>query len=159
MGHNYEEYFIKEIMNKYSDMVFRICIIYLRNNADAEDAFQEVFIKIMKYKEKFINNEHEKAWIITVTSNHCKNILRKKKRETTISFDESYFSNSKSQNEELLPVILNLPLEYRNVIYLYYYEGYSTKEISNILKRRDATIRTWLKRGRERIGGALKWIK
>jgi RNA polymerase sigma-70 factor (ECF subfamily) len=81
--------------------------------------------------------------------------LKKRKRESTITFDENYLLKNELKDEELLPVIFNLPLEYRNVIYLYYYEGYSTKEISSILKRRDATIRTWLKRARERIGGYL----
>lgn len=158
MGRNYDDSFIRNMINKYSDTVYRICIIYLKNNADAEDAFQEIFIKVIEKAPIFMNSDHEKAWIITVTSNHCKNVLRKRKREKTTILDENYIFNNESK-EELLPIILKLPLEYRNVIYLYYYEGYSTKEISSILKRRDATVRTWLKRAREdlkvRIGGAL----
>lgn len=149
---------IKLTIDDYSDMVYRICFVYLKSHSDVEDAFQDIFIKVIEKAPQFVNEGHKKAWIITVTANHCKNILKKRKRENNIAFDESSIVTKTSNKEDIMPIILNLPLDYRNVIYLYYYEGYSTKEISDMLHKRDATIRTWLKRSREmlktRMGGA-----
>jgi RNA polymerase sigma factor (sigma-70 family) len=143
---------IKQTIEEYSNTVFRICLMYMRNQLDAEDAFQEIFMKIIEKAPRFNDDEHKKAWIITVASNHCKNLLKKKKYRITIEFNENYLlSNHVDEGNDLLHTIMTLPLNYRNVIYLYYYEGYSTKEISNILNQRDATIRTWLKRARESL--------
>ncbi len=145
-------------IDQYSDMVYRLCLVYLKNQYDAEDALQDVFIKIME-KAPFFNNEnHKKAWIITVTCNHCKNILKHRHYIKEIAFDENIIADTNHQEEyDLLQLIFTLPLNYRYVLYLYYYEGYNTKEIAKILKTKDATIRTWLKRARanikELIGG------
>ena len=151
--------FIKSTIDTYSDMIYRICLLYLKNRLDVEDAYQEIFIKIIEKVPQFINEEHRKAWIITISSNHCKNVLKYKKYRQTSLLDENLVSsNDSNEDKEILKTIFNLPLNYRNVIYLYYYEGYSTREISTILKQRDATVRTWLKRARESlkimIGGA-----
>lgn len=144
--------YIKETIDNYSNMVYRICLMYLKNQLDSEDAYQEIFIKIIEKSPIFTNENHRKAWIITVTTNHCKNILKKKTYYQTINFDENIITptNNKEDND-ILSIIFTLPLNYRNVIYLYYYEGYSTKEISKILNKREATIRTWLKRARESL--------
>lgn len=152
MVHINDDCSIRNIIDQYGDMVYRICLVYLKNKTNAEDAFQDVFIKIIEKAPNFVSEEHQKAWIITVTSNHCKNLLKKDKRNITLLFDENILSNNTTNDEqELLPIILNLPLDYRNVLYLYYYEGYSTKEISKLLNKKDATIRTWLKRARESL--------
>ncbi len=149
---NIDEQHIKETIEKYSDMIYRICLVYLKSSLDAEDAYQEIFIKIIEKVPQFNNENHRKAWIITVTSNHCKNVLRKKTYYRTVSYDENINIISKNQEDkDILSTIFTLPLNYRNVIYLYYYEGYSTKEISKIMQKREATIRTWLKRARESL--------
>lgn len=142
---------IEKIIDIYSNMIYRICFVYLKNQHDAEDAYQDVAIKIMEKAPPFLNDNHEKAWIIKVTCNHCKNILRlsKLRKQAPLIDDIHAISNEDEQNT--LEHIMNLPLQYRKVLYLYYYEGYSTKEIASILKRRDATIRTWLKRARETL--------
>lgn len=144
--------YIKETIEKYSDMIYRICLMYLRNGLDAEDAYQEIFIKIMEKATKFESDNHQKAWIITVTNNHCKNILRKRNFLKIIPYDENINIPVIDNNDnDILKIIFTLPLNYRNVIYLYYYEGYSTKEIAKMLRIPDATIRTWLKRARESL--------
>ncbi len=144
--------FIKSVIDSYSDTIYRICLVYLKNRLDAEDAYQEIFIKIIEKAPNFNNDNHQKGWLITVTINHCKNLLKKKKYHHTLLLDENLISNKENkENKEILQTIFNLPLNYRNVIYLYYYEGYSTKEISNILQAKESTIRTWLKRARENL--------
>lgn len=142
---------ILQIIDTHSNMIYRICLVYLKNRFDAEDAFQELFIKIYEKAPSFLNKEHEKAWVIKVTSNHCKNVLRYNKNKKHILIDENILASEEINEEDTLQHIMKLPLQYRNVLYLYYYEGYSTKEIAAILKKRDATIRTWLKRSREKL--------
>lgn len=152
MLQRYNEYQIQLVIDQYSDMVYKLCLVYLKRAHDAEDALQEIFIKIIEKAPYFNNKEHEKAWIITVTCNHCKNILKHKRNKYEIEFDESHISYIENNDDkEILQLIFTLPLNYRNVLYLYYYEGYSTKEISSMLKTKDATVRTWLKRARENM--------
>lgn len=141
---------IIQIINTHSNTIYRICYVYLKNKFDAEDAFQELFIKIYEKAPVFLNKEHEKAWIIRVTINHCKNILRYNRLRKCLLLDENIVTIDNPQNETLQH-ILKLSLHYRNVLYLYYYEGYSTKEIALLLKKKEATIRTWLKRARESL--------
>jgi RNA polymerase sigma-70 factor (ECF subfamily) len=143
---------IHALVETYSNMVYRQCWVYLKNKEDAEDAFQDVFIKIIEKAPPFLSKDHEKAWIIRVTCNHCKNTLRFKKYRSLITYNENIDKiDDKSLESDLLKDILELPLQYRNVLYLYYYEGYNTKEIAHILVKKEATIRTWLKRGREKL--------
>lgn len=143
---------IHELVEQHSNMVYRLCWIYLKNKEDAEDAFQDIFIKIIEKAPLFLNKEHEKAWIIRVTCNHCKNVLRISRYRHLISYNENIDKiDIQSLESDLLKDILELPLQYRNVLYLHYYEGYNTKEIAHILHRKEATIRTWLKRGREKL--------
>lgn len=146
-----EEQSILKIIDKHSNMIYKICFVYLKNKFDAEDAFQELAIKIMEVAPHFQSDEHEKAWLIRVSTNHCKNILKSNRFKKHLSLrDDIVFGDTMSE-DNTLEQILELSLQYRNVLYLYYYEGYSTKEIASLLKRRDATIRTWLKRAREQL--------
>jgi RNA polymerase sigma-70 factor (ECF subfamily) len=146
---------ILQIIDRHSNMIYRICFVYLKNKYDAEDAFQEVVIRIMEKAPLFQSDEHEKAWIIKVSCNYCKNILKFNASKKHITLKEDAGMQSISFEDNTLEHILKLPLHYRNVLYLYYYEGYSTKEIASFLKRRDATIRTWLKRAREILKGII----
>lgn len=142
---------VSEIINKYADLVFRLCMIYLKNKADAEDAFQDIFIKLYGTNLKFNDEEHLKAWLIKCTTNHCKNILGSFWRRHTVSIEDIVLSIEDKRESELVQHVMKLPFKYKTVIYLYYYEGYSTSEISDILSIKEATVRTQLKRGRELI--------
>jgi len=149
---------VDEMIELYGGMVFRIGILYLRNKEDAEDVFQEVFIKLFSSKKEFENEENRKAWLVTVTANQCKNILRSVWRKRVVAIDELRAEAEDEHGVEegsLVMEILKLPLKYRRVIFLYYYEGYKSEEIGKMLHISPATVRTQLKRGREMLKGIL----
>lgn len=140
-----EEY--KTIVNQYSDMVTRIAIMNVKNVDDAKDCYQNVFMKLYCCNKEFDSLEHLKAWLIRVTINECKD-YQKQFWKRNIDIDEIIIGK---QDEKLiiLPVIMKLASKYRNVLYLYYYEGYSTKEIAKILKVNVNTVKSQLIRGRK----------
>ena len=136
-----------DIVEKYSDMVTRICIMNLRNSDDAKDCYQNVFIKLFQKDIEFQNEEHLKAWLIRVCINECRNYI-KRFYKFTIDIEQVIIADHK-KDLTLLPEVLKLPKKYRNVLYLYYYEGYSIDEISHILQINQNTLKSQLKRGRE----------
>ena len=140
---------VSEIISKYANLVFRLCIVYLKNEADAEDAFQDIFIKLFEKNPKFNDEEHIKAWLIKCTTNHCKNILGSYWNRFRVSMDNVILPIEDKEDDELVKFVMKLPFKYKAVIYLYYYEGYNSLEISEILNVKEATVRTQLKRGRE----------
>ena len=137
-------------IERYADTVRRICMVHLKNYSDTEDIFQTVFLKYILYPEPFESEEHEKAWIIRVTINACKDLLKSFFRSRTISLDtlKEQAQVPGTENSELLDAVLSLPEKYKNVVYLYYYEGYSAAEISRILKKNVNTVYTLLTRAR-----------
>lgn len=139
-----------DIVEKYSDMVTRICIMNLRNSDDAKDCYQNVFIKLFQKDIEFQNEEHLKAWLIRVCINECRNYI-KRFYKFTIDIEQVIIADHQ-KNLTLLPEVLKLPKKYRNVLYLYYYEGYSIDEISHILQINQNTLKSQLKRGRELLG-------
>lgn len=149
----YEE--ITRLVEEYSDMVLRVAFTYMKNIADAEDIVQEIWLKIVKSYPSFQNDEHEKAWIIRVTINLCKNRLK----SVWYSRSEPLYDNIAVFSPEegyVLEAVFQIPLKYRRIIFLYYYEGYSIREISNILGIKEATISSQLQRGRQRLKSKLK---
>ena len=140
---------VSEIISKYANLVFRLCIVYLKNEADAEDAFQDIFIKLFEKNPKFNDEEHIKAWLIKCTTNHCKNILGSYWNRFRVSIENVELPIEDKEDDELVKFVMKLPFKYKAVIYLYYYEGYNSLEISEILNVKEATVRTQLKRGRE----------
>ncbi len=133
--------------------VYRLCYMYLRNSADAEDVVQAIFIKYLETGKTFNDYQHEKAWFILTTHNHCKDIMKSWWKSRRIDIDSlpdvPYWD--KHESHEIVDRLLSLPLKYKTVLYLYYYEGYSVKQISQILNRNESTIRTQLCKGRERL--------
>lgn len=146
---------VERIVEEYSDMVLRVAFTYMKNIADAEDITQEVFLKLVKNLPFFENDKHKKVWIIRVTINLCKNRLKSVWFSRTVPI---YDSTIKFSNEEkfVLDAVLELSLKYRRVILLYYYEGYSIKEISNILGIKEATISSQFQRARSQLKSKLK---
>ncbi len=144
----------------YADTVRRICMIHLKNYADTEDIFQTVFLKYVLHTAPFDSQEHEKAWIIRVTINACRDLLRNVFRNRTVSLDQ-LIEKSQELSEpgsELLEAVLSLPWKYRDVIYLHYYEGYSAPEISRILNRNVNTVYTLLTRARKLLKNRLEGV-
>lgn len=139
---------MKQIIDEYADMVYRIALTRCRCIENAEDVFQEVFMRFSIKNPKFESKEHEKAWLIRVTINLTKNVRESAWNRKVVRLDESIVFNTKEEND-VYSTVCELPQNYRTVIYLFYYEGYKVKEISNILNKNEGTIKTWLFRARE----------
>lgn len=143
-----DEEFI-QIYDKYLDTVYRVCFMYLKNKSDTEDAVQSTFIKYLEYKGEFKNENHLKGWLIITASNYCKNHLSHwfRKVININKIEESPIYDFEDRNY-ILDKILSLPQKYKLVIYMYYYEGYSIKEISEKTNINESTVRSHLHRGR-----------
>lgn len=135
----------------YGDTVRRICMVYLKNPTDTEDIFQTVFLKYVMRAPDFTSTEHEKAWIIRVTINACKDFLKSffKSRVVTTDQIQEQLLAVPPESHELLQVVLALPKDYREVIYLFYYENYSAVEIAKLLGKNVNTIYTRLARAKK----------
>ena len=138
------------LYQKYQPMLYRVCYAYLKNTEDTEDAVADTFVKLLMNKQSFQSTEHQKAWLLRTAINICKDRLKHwwNKHE---DIDEVLLDTSEdfTTQYELLDTILNLPKRYKSVVYLYYYEGYSSKEISKILKRPQSTVLNHLHEARE----------
>lgn len=146
--------YIEETVKKYSPSMLRAAFSVVRNTHDAEDAVQETFMKLLKNKPSFHDETHEKAWLLRVTINNAKNIRRSCAREGSQLDENQPFVYT--ENTDVLNEVLSLPEKYRVVIHLYYYEGYSIKEIAEILNKPAATVGTLLSRGRKMLKTFLK---
>jgi RNA polymerase sigma-70 factor (ECF subfamily) len=140
-------------IEKYADTVRRICFVHLKNYHDVEDVFQDVFLKYVLREEPFDDETHEKAWIIRVTVNACKDNLKSffKRKVTTMDELATEPSYMEDDTKDTLEAVFRLPQKYRDVIYLFYFEGYSAVEIGKILNKKENTIYTWLSRGRDQL--------
>ncbi len=133
--------------------------MHLKKQEDVEDAFQEIFLKYILNEKIFESHAHEKAWLIRVTVNVCRDMLKSPFRKRVCSIEDMTVEPFYIQEEEgeLLSCIAQLQSKYRNVLYLFYYEGYSAVEIANIMHKKENTIYTWLNRARkalkEKLGG------
>ncbi len=147
-----EEKFIKFYKEYYND-VFRLAYSYTLNSQDSEDIAQRTFTKFYDYlKRNQIQEEKVKAFLFKVTINDSKNILVSSWRKLTSSLDKcDYNLQVKIKNTDLLEALKELNKNFRIPLYLYYYEGYSIKEISNLLKTNESTIKTRLKRGKDKL--------
>ncbi|MBQ8575701.1 MAG: RNA polymerase sigma factor [Clostridia bacterium] len=134
---------------QFTDTVYRIALHNTVNFSDAEDVTQEVFVKLLETNKAFRDSEHLKAWLIRVTINLCRDKMKKSNRETLV---ENVFSfRSGEEKTDIFEAVKALPENYRNTIYLHYYEGYTAKEISKILDTKENTVLSWLNRGREAL--------
>ena len=140
-------------IDRYADLVRRVCMIHLKNHADTEDIFQTVFLKYITGTTEFESEEHEKAWFIRVTINACKDLLRSFFRSRTVSLDDLLEQPDQvpEDHREVLEAVLALPDKYRDVVYLHYYEGYTAPEIGTILHKNPNTVYTLLTRARDEL--------
>ena len=151
---------VNRAIERYANMVTRLCTVYLKNEADTEDIFQTVFLKYTLCTKDFESDEHEKAWLIRVTINACKDLLKSFFRNHTVSLEElgSQFAEMSTEHSEVLEAVLALPKKYREVVYLHYYEGYTAPEISGILGKNTNTVYTLLHKSRELLKESLKEV-
>ena len=148
---------VNRAIEQYSDMILRLCTVYLKNTQDAEDVFQTVFLKYALSRQIFESPDHEKAWLIRVASNQCRDELKSFFRRRTVSLQEAAQIQTGMTPESLgvLEAVRSLPKAYREVIYLHYYEGYTAPEIAKILGKNPNTVYTHLSRGKGLLRKAL----
>ena len=146
---------VEKIIEENADMVYRIALTRCQSVENAEDIFQEVFMKFSEKNIKFESKEHEKSWLIRVTINLTKNMKGSAWNRRVVSLDENIEFNTKEENE-IYSIVCDLPQNYRTVIYLLYYEGYKVNEISKLMRKPEGTIKTWLFRAREILKNELE---
>lgn len=134
-------------LNKYGDTLMHLAYTYTQSMDDAQDMVQDAFLKYMTKAPEFTSDEHEKAWLIRVTINICKNFLTSSYRKNYSELEEN-ISVTDEYSSGLLDIVNTLPEKYRSVIHLFYYEGYSQKEVAKILKITESAVSTRLQRGR-----------
>lgn len=142
---------IENIVNNYGNMLFRISFSILANKSDAEDAVQETILKYIKKAPNFENKKYEKAWLIKVVTNTCKDIKRHSLRhpEICISEIENIITVSDKESIGIIEALMKIPYKFRIVMILYYVEGYKTKEIANIIKKSSSSVKMRLQKGRK----------
>lgn len=134
----------------YADMVRRICFLHLKNHADVDDIFQEVFLKYVVYEGSFESDAHEKAWLIRVSINACRDTLKSFFRKKVTSLEDCglFVNQFDRSDQKAMEIIRELPVNYRNAMYLYYIEGYKAVEIAAMLEKKENTVYSWLGRAR-----------
>ena len=147
----------ERLVETYSDLVLRLSYSYLNQTQDAQDICQTVFVKLLMEPREFKSPEHERAYILWMAANACKDLLKSHWRRTTVAMEAASHIPAPELEEGSLSAAVNLlPPKYRAVIYLYYYEGYSSKEIARLLGRNPATVATQLRRGRTQLKDLLE---
>ena len=138
------------LAKKHMDRIFRLAFNYLKDRSEADDVTQNVLLKLLDVKKEFESDEHIKYWLIRVTINESKKALRSPWRNTEPIEDyASTLAFSTPEHGEVFYALMELPQKYRMVLYLHYYEEYSSGEISRVLKIPQSTVLTHLSRGRE----------
>lgn len=139
-----------QIYNRHVNTVYRVCFMFMKNKPDTEDMVQNTFIRLMKDKTVFQSEEHEKAWLIRTATNLCKDHFKHWWSKTvSINHMAEVAVEQPFNIDSNLKKVMALPSKYKNAIYLYYYEGYSTAEIAKILKKNPSTVRGYLHTGRK----------
>ena len=146
----------RKIIEKHKDSVYKVAFSYCKNKHDADDAFQEVFMRYLKTHKTFNDEKHEKAWFIRVTINVCKSLYRTRWFRKTQPLDEQIPYEPEEEEYELLESVMSLHPKYSTPLHLYYYEGYSVREVSEILSISETNVQTRLYRARKKLEQQLK---
>lgn len=148
------------ILKKYGDMVYRMAYVEVKKPEVADDIYQEVWIKLIRQKAHIEPEEHLKAWLLRTTINTCKDYWKSAwMQKISLQEDESKADIVDDRIQEfgyITECVHSLPEKYRTVIHLYYYEGYSQKEIASLLSVKENTVASWMKRAKERLKSMLK---
>lgn len=142
---------MEEAVEQYADMVYRISMTITRNESDAQDVFQETFLRLVKYKETIENEQHLKAWLIRVASNCAKSFVTDSWNKRTQGIDQTMITEQTFERKEqglLFKRIRELPQNHAISLYLFYYEEYTIQEISHIMKKNINTVKSYLRRGK-----------
>jgi len=139
---------IETLIERYGDMLYRLCLIMLKNESDAEDAVQETYIKFFQKAPPFKSKDHQKAWLIRVATNKCRDILRFRARHPQIEDAEIRDIVSDPTDSGILEALTALPEKFRLVLTLYYIEGYRIGDIAKILAISSSAVKMRLQKGR-----------
>ena len=145
----------EEVLERYAATVFAAAYAMVKNKEDAEDIAQEVFISYVKAKPAFESAEHEKAWLLRVAINRCHDLTRAAHQKDT-ELDENLPAPDAFEDGSVLDAVRSLPENYRNAIYLHYYEGYTAAEVGRMLGAPTNTVLSWLRRARAQLQTMLK---
>ena len=147
-----ENHQAERLANAYADAILRLSYTYLKNTCDAQDICQTVFVKLLTEPREFESAEHERAYVLRMAANACKDLLKSPWRKRTCGLETVLEVPAPEAGDgSVLSAVNGLPANYRIVIYLFYYEGYQAAEIGKILGVPTATIHTRLARGRARL--------
>lgn len=142
----------QQVAQRYTATLYRLAFSYCRNREDAEDIVQEVFLRYLKQKNEFPDEQKRKSWLLKVTANACKDLLRAPWRCRCCSLEEAMEPAVLMQEEsELLSAVLGLPAKYRGVVHLYYYEDQTVAEIAAVLNLSESAVRMRLMRARQKL--------
>jgi len=148
---------IAGIFSRHVKTVYRLCYSYLASSQDAEDATQAVFMKLVTKPKSFESVEHEKAWLLVVAANYCKDVLKSAERTRATEMPpEVADPRAKAEQSDVLAAVLALPPQYKDCVYLHYYEGYKTDEIAKMTDTPPSTIRNRLRDARALLKTALE---
>ena len=139
---------IAALFNRHAATVYRLCYSFLGSAADAEDATQSVFMKLIDRPRRFNDAEHEKAWLIVCAQNHCRDVLKSAHRTRQTALPEDIADERRARQDETLDAVLALPEKYKTCVYLFYYEGYRTAEIAALTGVPSSTVRSHLSEAR-----------
>ena len=140
---------IETLIANYGDMLFRLCLIMLKNESDAEDVVQETYIKYFQKVPSFEHKEHQKAWLIRVATNKCRDTLRFHVRHPQIDDEDLVKFVSKSSDSGILEALTMVPEKFRLVLTLYYIEEYRIEDIAKIIGRTTSAVKMRLQKGRK----------
>lgn len=145
---------LEDSVERYADMVYRVSMTITKNQHDAQDVFQETFLRLVKYKETIQSEEHLKAWLIRVASNCAKTLASDIWNNRTQGMDEAMTGDLTYEQKEqgtLMKYMKKLPPKYALPLYLFYYEEYSIQEIADIMNKNINTVKSYLRRGKEKL--------
>ena len=140
---------LRNAMDSHGDAVFRLCLIMLRNHADAEDAVQETFIRFYQKAPAFTDSEHEKAWLLRVAANKCKDMLRYRSRHFTEPEEVLSTLVQDTESSHILECLMELPEKFRTVLSLHYIEGFKVEEIASLIGKTASAVKMRLSKGRK----------
>lgn len=147
---------LESVIDRYSDMLYKICFLILKNEQDTKDVLQETFLIYYTKKPKFESEEHKKAWLIKVSQNKCKEFLRFHKRHAALPLEDMeetlvITDGLSGSDKEILSLIWDLDYKLKSVVILFYIEGYTVNEIADILKTSPSAVKKRLQRAREKL--------
>lgn len=150
------ELLASRLLDSYGNAILRTAYSYLHNMQDAEEILQDTLLKYLEKLPRLENSKHEKAWLLTVAANLSKNKLKHNRLIGVDELQETLCAAEETSLAFVWEAVKSLPTQYREALHLYYHEGFSIKEISKILKKNESTVRSDLKRGREKLKEVLK---